>query len=235
MDDHRWGFEDAEEWEYQEGSSGGEAEAEPSPDAIIGEDPDRVVTVTVTRSAEVVSVSLAAKWRSLVDPRGLHSSVLAAANRATMQALAVQVEEFDMSSAPVPVNTPATGVGGFDESQLTKDDVERLMAAVSTELDRFNSQLSAVVDRPATAESAGGHVAGSSQRGQVLEVAIEPGWASTARNAEIESEVLEVLQVLHRLGVPDELAGGPHGSAISELNALASDPQRLMRRLGFAQ
>jgi hypothetical protein len=61
-------------------------------------------------------------------------------------------------------------------------------------------QLAAVVDRPARIESAGGHVAGSSLRGQVLEVSIDPAWAGMAQGSEIESELVEVLRAVHRAG-----------------------------------
>jgi hypothetical protein len=72
MNDYRWGFENAEEWD-ETGST--KRPAEEPVDTVVGEDADRVVTVTVTRGADVVSVNLAANWQRLVDPRGLHSSV----------------------------------------------------------------------------------------------------------------------------------------------------------------
>jgi DNA-binding protein YbaB len=231
MNDHRWGFEDAEEWEYEAAST--KSPAEEPVDTVVGEDADRVVTVTVTRSADVVSVKLAANWQRLVDPRGLHFSVLAAVNNATMQALAAQVEETERNPAVPETAGTEQHPAASDDSRLTKEDVARLMDAVSTELDQFSRQLAAVVDRPARVESAGGHVTGSSLRGQVLEVSIDPAWAGMARSSEIESELVEVLRALHSAGAPGELANGPQGSAIAELNALASDPQRLLRRIGL--
>jgi DNA-binding protein YbaB len=234
MDDRKWGFEDAEDWEYESSPVPKETD-DTAADGIVGEDADRVVTVAVTRAAEVVSVTLSSNWRRQVDPRGLHSSVLAAMNNATMQALAVQVEEMERN--PVVPTFPGTSPSSAasDDSPLTKEDVSRLMDAVTTELGAFTQQMSVVMDHPVNVESAGGHVGGSSLRGQVLEVSIDATWAATARSSEIESELVEMLRALHHAAVPEGLTTGPQGSAIAELNALASDPQRLLRRLGLVQ
>jgi len=105
--------------------------------------------------------------------------------------------------------------------------------AVSEELDQFTARLTEVVDHSVRAESAGGHVQGSAQRGQVLSLDIDANWAGQARHTEIETELAEVLRGLHDSSTPRELAAGPSGSAISELMDLAADPRRLMRRLGL--
>lgn len=91
MDDNRWGFEEAEDWEYNQPPTQAE-ETVPDSDRLTGQDPDGVVTVTVSPAAEILSVALDRNWTRAVDPHGLHSSVLAAANAATITALARQVE-----------------------------------------------------------------------------------------------------------------------------------------------
>ncbi|WP_243769729.1 hypothetical protein [Amycolatopsis acidicola] len=186
-----------------------------------------VVEVMVTREARVAAVRLSPSWRQSVDPRALHTSVLSAANAATMRALAQSVEQ---TASALPVAAPQPTV---DESPLTNQDVQRLLDSVSAELDQFTERLSAVVDQPVQVRSSGGHVQGSARAGQVLTLDIDSTWAAQARVSEVETELVEVLRGLHDSSTPGGLAAGPTGSAISELMTLAGDPQRLMRRLGM--
>jgi hypothetical protein len=227
VDDRRWGFEDAEDWEYER-PGGQPASAGGSEETLVGQDADQVVEVVVSPTAEVIAVRLSPRWRGSVDPRVLDASVLSAANAATMRALAHSVEHTDLSApAPAPPH-----IGG-DESPLTNQDVQRLLDSVSAELDQFTTRLSAVVDQPVQVRSSGGHVQGSAQRGQVITLDVDSTWAGQARHSEIETEFVEVLRGLHDMSIPRELAAGPGGGAVSELMALAADPRCLMRRLGM--
>lgn len=227
MDDRRWGFEEAEDWERDDQPGQTDPAAQPE-ETLVGQDAHRVIEVVVSQGADVVAVRLAPSWRQMVDPRALHTSVLSAANAATMAALARSVEQVDLMPGPAPPEEPAA-----DESALTGQDVGRLLDAVDAELRQFIRQLSAVVDQPAEVSSSGGHVHGSAQRGQVLALELDSTWASRARHTEIEAELVEVLRGLHYASTPRELAVGPSGTAISELMGLAADPRRLMRRLGM--
>jgi ketosteroid isomerase-like protein len=231
VDDQRWGFEEADDWEYQELDGRAASKAAPeSEETLVGLDPDGVVEVVVSPAAEVIAVRLSPEWRRSVDPRGLHTCAVTAANMATMRALAIGVEQVDFTAmASQPQQVPV----GTDESALTTQDMQRLFDSVATELERFTEQASAVVDRPATVRSAGGHVQGSAQYGQVLSLDIDANWAGVARHGEIESELFEVLRGLRESSTPNELAAGPTGTGISELMELVSDPRRLMRRLGL--
>lgn len=190
-----------------------------------GQDADRVVTVHVTPTGEVASVHLAADWKRAVDPRGLGSSVLAAANAATAAAMVAQQPRIGEQPPPAPA------AAHVDRTPLTRLDVNRLLAAVTADLEQFTRQAAEVANRRVSAESAGRHVSGTAQRGHVLEVSVDPGWAARSRTSEIESEVLDVLRQLRRRSTPGELAQGPQSSAIAELHALASDPITLMDRL----
>ncbi|WP_007025775.1 hypothetical protein [Saccharomonospora iraqiensis] len=227
MDDRRWGFEEAEDWEYEETGRRSDNATDPG-DTLVGQDADQIVQVVVSPEAAVVAVRLSPRWRQTVDPRALHTSVLSAANTATLNALARNLEEVDSSAAAAPSNDAGSG-----ESALSTQDVERLLNAVDAELHEFTAKLSAIIDHPVRIESAGGHVRGSAQRGQVLTLDIDSAWAGRARHTEIETELIEVLQGLHKASTPGDIAGGPSGSAISELMGLAADPGRLMRRLGM--
>jgi hypothetical protein len=230
VDDQRWGFEAADDWEYSQLSSKPAPDPVEEPaDTLVGQGLAGVVVVVVSPEAEVVQVRLSPEWRGRVDPRDLHSEVLSAANIATMRALAFNVERIESTA----VAEPGESRGAAEESALTSLDVQRLLDAVSAELGNFTERLSAVVDRPVQVQSAGGHVQGSALRGQVLGLDIDAGWAGQARHSEIESELVEVLRGLHDSSTPRELAAGPSGSAISELMELAGDPRRLMRRLGL--
>lgn len=224
-DNRRWGFDEADDWEY-ESTRRTDAPAAEAVHALIGRDADGAVTVTVTPTAEVLAVKLAAGWRRSVDPRGLHFAVRSAANTATMQALARQVEQ------PQPV-VPVQQVARQDETPITKEDALLLMAEVSADLARFTSAMGEVTNHPVVAESAGGHVRGSAKGGQVIELTIDPGWASGARESELESEVLEVLKALQSRGAPRELVNGPQSPAIAELTTLLTDPTTLLRRVGL--
>ncbi|MEC3977833.1 hypothetical protein [Amycolatopsis sp. H20-H5] len=232
MDEKRWGFEEADDWEYQE--LGGKASSKAVPaaeDELVGRDPDAVVEVVVSPSAEVLAVRLAPQWRKSVDPRGLHTCAVTAANMATMRALSVAVEQVDFTAAAIP--PPAAPNGADDESALTTQDMQRLFDSVATELERFTEQAAEVMNQTSTISSAGGHVQGTAQQGQVLGLDIDATWASVARQGEIESELLEVLRGLRASSSPNDLSAGPTGTGISELMELVGDPQRLMRRLGL--
>lgn len=231
VDDQRWGFEEADDWEYQELGEQAASKAAPEPEeTLVGLDPDGVVEVVISPTAEVLAVRLSPEWRMSVDPRGLHTCAVTAANMATMRALAVAVEQVDFTA---PATQPQATPVGTDESALTTQDMQRLFDSVATELERFTEQASAVMGHPATVRSAGGHVQGTAQQGQVLSLDIDANWASVARQGEIESELLEVLRGLQESGIRNELAAGPTGTGISELMELVRDPQRLMRRLGL--
>ena len=91
-DDEEWAFENEIDL-WDDGESPPPAEAEPEPDGPTGRDGDSVVTVTVSPEGEVRKVELAEDWKSKVDPRGLHSTVLTAANAATIQALVRQTQD----------------------------------------------------------------------------------------------------------------------------------------------
>ncbi|HEY2765877.1 MAG TPA: YbaB/EbfC family nucleoid-associated protein [Pseudonocardiaceae bacterium] len=235
MDDRRWGFEEADDREFEE-TRPSRNPTSGDGDTVSGRDADGVVTVTVTPSAEVVSVRLTAGWRNSVEPRMLPALVIAAANAATMQALVAQVDQREQSY-PATVEDSASGpadrAGTAGHTPLTKEDVLRLVDAVSADLELFSHRLSEVVDRTVSAESAGRRISGSGQHGQVVELVIDASWAGRVRDSEIENELVNVLRKLQRAGSPGDLANGPQSSAIEELTALASDPHNFLRRLGL--
>jgi DNA-binding protein YbaB len=129
-DERRWGFEEAEDWEYA-------AERRVDPprmaeqdvaDSSTGVDDSGAVTVVVGPDGQVRAVTLAADWRRALDPRALGASVLSAANNATMQALARSIEA-DQPAAPQPtVNATAP-----TDSLITRENAIRLMDAVTAE------------------------------------------------------------------------------------------------------
>jgi len=225
MGDRRWGFEDLDDWEYEEVRDRQAASQPADPaETVSGQDADHVVTVQVTPTGEVTSVRLAAGWKQAVDPRALGTSVLAAANAATVAAMVTQLDLVEPPpSAPAPHHA--------DPTPLTRQDVDRLLDAVTADLQDFTQRVAEVVDRPVSAESVGRHVSGTAVRGRVLQVSVDPGWASRSRTSEIEGELVDVLGQLSRRSTPGELVQGPRSSAIAELHALASDPTTLLDRL----
>ncbi|MGH4013095.1 MAG: hypothetical protein ACRDSL_04030 [Pseudonocardiaceae bacterium] len=227
MGDRRWGFEGLDDEEYEEisGRRPARQPAEPE-ETVSGQDADRVVTVQVTLTGAVVSVRLATGWKQAVDPRALGAGVLAAANAATVAAMATQLDQIEQQP-------PAPAAQHRDTTPLTRQDIGRLLDAVMADLEEFTRRAAEVIDRPVSAESAGRHVSGTAQRGQVLQVSVDPGWASRSRASEIEGELVDVLGRLRRRSTPGDLAQGPRSSAIAELTALASDPATLLSRIGL--
>ncbi|PSL52349.1 hypothetical protein B0I31_11321 [Saccharothrix carnea] len=219
----RFGFEEGGEEDQRARPS---PEPEPQQDVLIGRDPDGVVTVAVNDLAEVQSVTIAGRWRQSVDPRALGSAVTQAANAATVQALAKQVERPAEPKRAQPPPTPSL-------ERITPEQALRLMDAVSADLARFTQRMTEVVDRPLTLESRGGHVRGTIHRGHVLNLEVDPAWTHSARVTEMQQEFLEVLRNLRARSVPADLAQGPQSPAITELTALVSDPNTLLRRVGL--
>ncbi|HEX2297185.1 MAG TPA: hypothetical protein VHH34_01480 [Pseudonocardiaceae bacterium] len=228
MGDHRWGFEDLDDSEYEEISGRRPVRQPTEPEQTVsGQDADRVVTVQVTLTGDVAAVHLATDWQRSVDPRVLGESVRAAANAATVAAMTAQLDRVEQQPPPV------AAADHVDTTPLTRRDVDRLLDAVTADLADFSRRAAEIIDHPVSTQSARRHVSGTAQRGQVLQVSVEPGWAARARSSEIEGELLEVLGWLRRQSTPGDLAQGPQSSAIAELTALASDPATLLRRIGL--
>lgn len=234
MENRRWGFEAAEDWEYEEITGHQPArESVDTSDTVSGQDADSAVTVHVTLDGEVVAVRLAVDWKRLVDPRALGPSVLAAANGAILHAMAKQVEQVEQRP-PARQQPPSTSTfRAVDRTPFTKEDALRLFDAVAADLERFVRHASEVIDHPISGESAGRHVSGTAYRGQVLQVSVDAGWANSARASEIEMELADLLGELRRKSSPADLTKGPKSAAIDELNALAGDPDTLLRRVGL--
>ncbi|MFI9011837.1 YbaB/EbfC family nucleoid-associated protein [Actinosynnema sp. NPDC053489] len=220
----RFGFEEDDEGDRQPRSTPQEQRARQ--DLLTGQDPNGVVTVAVNDLAEVQSVTITARWRQSVDPRALGSAVTQAANAATVRALAQQAER---PAEPPPFQPPLPP----STERITAEQALRLMDAVSADLDRYAQRTAEVVDRPTTVESRGGHVRGTTHRGQVLGIEADAAWTHTARVTEMQQEFLEVLRTLHARTVPVDIARGPQSPAITELTALLSDPNALLRRVGL--
>nr|WP_246457308.1 YbaB/EbfC family nucleoid-associated protein [Saccharopolyspora gloriosae] len=196
-----------------------------------GRDPAGVVTVHVTDTGEFRSVELASGWKGTTDPRSLSTHVVAAANDATMRAATAQAELVQSAPPEAPAK-PVEGIAASDEP-ITAADAMQLINAVSADLEAFNQRMTDAVGAMVSGQSSGGHVRGTSKQGQILDLVIDATWCSAARNSEIERELADVLRVLRSKTSPGDVANGPQSPAISQLFALASDPQRFLRRLGF--
>ncbi|MFD9960451.1 hypothetical protein [Amycolatopsis sp. NPDC058986] len=227
MDEERWGFEEDDEWEEDQPPSTSDPQSEDT-ESITGSDGDAIITVHIASTGQPIAVKLEPGWKQSVDPRALHGSVVAAANTATMQALAWQVENPQGHDLHMWSSSDASQA---EESPLTAADMDRLSQAADAEIKQFMERATANVDSPVSRESAGGHVSGTALNGRITECSIDPNWAASARNAEIESEVLDVLQALHTEGAPNQVI--PDSPAINEIMSLLFDPQRLMRRTGL--
>ncbi|RSN61098.1 hypothetical protein DMH01_17850 [Amycolatopsis sp. WAC 04182] len=231
MGDERWAFEEELEQDDDPPRSSA-AEPVPAADRISGRDQDGVVIVVVSPAADVLSVELSTDWKQAVDPRGLPSAVTAAANAATISALARQVNDVAENPPAMPT-FGATPASIADESPLSAQDMLRLVDAATAELAQFTQRAAEVVDRRITAESGGGHVRGSVVSGQIVDVEIDQSWVTRVRTGEIESELLDVLRQLHGASTSPDLVEGPQGPAIAEIMGLLFDPHRMARRVGL--
>lgn len=222
-DGGRFGFEDDDDG----------VPPEPGPDAtdgpITGTDPAGAVLITVNESADVLSVRLADDWKSAVEPRALQSSVLTAMNAATALALGRQVERAEESpGTDVP---PGTSQPPQDDRPITKQDALRLLDEVTSDLERFMQQLSAISDQVVSTQSAGRHVRVSGKQRQVTEVDLDPSWVTAVPDGEIESELRDALVSFSQKSSVGELAQGPQSLAISELQSLIANPHETVRRI----
>jgi DNA-binding protein YbaB len=230
----RWGFEEDDGWDEDERNE--DHPVVEDNELLAGQDPDRILTVRVTDMAEVRSVALDRDWKNSVDPRGVHVNVLAAMNAATMQALAKQVEQTDMSGRSTVgfgAAPPGSEAGGStaDDTPITQEDAIRLVDAATADLERYLSQAISIAHAVISAESSGGHITVSGRQRQIRDVSIDTDWVARARRSEIESELLDVLTSFGAKSSFGELAQGPQSSAVTELVNLAADPQALVRRI----
>jgi len=232
VSDRRWGFEDLDDCEYaaldgRRPAGGQQAKQQPAEPAetVAGQDPDGILSVHLTLDGDIASVDLVTGWKQSVDPRGLGRSVLAAANAATANAMVAQLHRIDEPP-------PAPGPQDVNRTPLTRQDLGRLLDAVTADLDQFSRRVAEITDRRFSAESGGRHVSGTARSGQVLEVSVDPTWAARSRTSEIELEIVDVLRQLRRGSTPGELAQlGPQTSAVAELGALVADPAAMFDRL----
>lgn len=230
----RWGFEQDDEWD----DANHDESTTETDETLTGQDLDEIVTVGVNDVAEVVSVRLAGDWKSSVDPRGLHANVLAAMNAATMQALSKQLNEVDMTGASAGTGSPPVTSQHDErpeETPITPEYAMRLVEAASADLERYLTQAVAIADASVTTTSAGGHVSVSGRQRRVFEVSIDANWATGARHTEIESELRDALTGFSARSSLGDIAEGPRSSAITELTALTSDPEALVRRIKRAR
>ncbi|MPY96754.1 MAG: hypothetical protein GEU97_01925 [Actinophytocola sp.] len=233
-DFRRWGFEedDAEPFVSYAQAPKQEQPTANHGDHITGHDADGVVTVAVTDDADVVAVKLTSGWRSSLDARALHSSVLAAMNAATISAMAARAERLDemdpdsTGTAEVPPSSQPA-----EDRPVTAEDAMRLIDAVTADLGRFMQQVSAATDQVVTAESSGGHVLVTGRQRQATDVAIDPRWVVGARDSEIESELVDALASFTNKSSLGDLTQGPQSTNIDELRRLVRDPQTLIRRI----
>jgi DNA-binding protein YbaB len=229
-----WGFEEDDEAEdVRRGTPAEESTDDTGP--LSGQDARGVVTITVTEAAAITSVRLARDWRDRGEPRELGGLVREAANNATASAVATRAQQVDIR-AEVEAGTagPArTSQPSEEERPITREDARRLLDAVTADLTQFRQRMSAVVDEMVREDSAGEHVTVSGRRGQVMDVSLDVSWLFTARESEIESELRDALTRFADRSTPGELAQGPQSSAISELMALVSDPQAMVRRIAM--
>jgi DNA-binding protein YbaB len=232
MPEQRWGFEQDDEWVDEPDSGGSPPEDE---DTVEGADPGGVVTVVANLAGEPVAVRLAPAWADAAGPDGLPGLVVAAANGATVAALARQISGAGPAEAeagtpvwPEVAAPPGDPIAGMNR-------VLALLDTVTADVERFEQRLSAATPTAVTGVSGGRHVTVNGRDGQVVDVVIDPRWAGVVRASEVESEILEALRRFHQRSSPGELAGGPQSPAITELNNLVRNPAALLRELGLSR
>lgn len=229
----QWQFNEEDAWVEEERTpAGGNS---PPEDALEGHDEDGIVTVYVTPDGQVLSTTLASNWKESVNPHELPQRIVAAANAATMRLLSRQLERTGLQESVEGTPPKQAGPDEADGPPISVDDALRMIDAVSADLERFNERIAEVANQTVTVDSAGGHVQGTGQQGQVVDVSVDAAWAGRSRNGEIENEITDVLGSLRSQTSASELTNGPQSDSISQLMTLASNPQTLLRRLGLTQ
>jgi DNA-binding protein YbaB len=212
----RWGFElDDEHGEHGDRV----VRRRDAGERLTGQDRGEVVTITVTDTADVVSVALAAGWKRSVDPRTLQHHVLQALDAATARAMAARAG----SGAPPRAET-------VDHGPLTRYDLTRLIDSATADIDRVRQHTTRLAQE-VTHESRGGHVRVTGAGRRVRAVAMDTNWVSRVRHSEIAGELTDALKAFGaRAPRPGDL---PRSTALDELHALVADPARTLRRLGM--
>lgn len=184
----RWGFEEDED--DVDTSLLGEPE-EQDDEPIQGSDPDRLVTITVTDDAKPVAVALAPDWRTTSQPSALSTAVISAMSTATSMAMVRQAKRLNRGDDPSgTLAASTTSQPRPPETPITKEDVVRLLDAVTEDLDRFMQQAKDIAERQVTVESGGGHVRVSGRARRIDEMPVDPTWAGAVTLVGIPAAVV---------------------------------------------
>lgn len=220
---------------------------QPAADAIRrtinGEDGEGAVEVVLAPDGKVESLHLDQDWRELVGEEGVEAAMLEAyraaeASRMSDWTDAVAEGEREGSDhpsarpAPVPVEPgdPSTPEAG-EQARMMFD----VLRGARTELASFRAQLQRQVERQTETTTPDSAVRVRRNGQMVVGIDIDERWLANSRDSMIERTVVQALRSSaddSQLQPDEALANYP---SLSAMQAMGSDPDELLRRLGVTR
>ena len=204
------------------------------------EDPP-AITVLADEQGVVSDVLVPADWRNTVSPRDLGGALRDAANKAIMDRVAAQAEQFDPYAVVAPQTTVrphAPSAHGDPTSPVAENLVNEVLGLFSrfdAELATYSDQVRQQVTTTQRAEGPGGRIVVTLAAGQVSTVEADDRWATAARHTEIQAEATQAFRAAFRHGAAAGSDDIPLPPSITRLHELAGDPEALCRQLGLSR
>lgn len=210
---------------------------------INGEDSEGAVEMVLAPDGTVESLHLDEDWRELVGEDGLETAMLEAyraaeASRMSDWTDAVSEGEGAAGGASAVRPTPPQKEPG-DPSTPEAGEQARMMFDVlrgaRTELASFRAQLQRQVERQTESSTPDRAVRVRRDGQMVVGIDIDDRWLANSRDSNIERTVVQALRSSaedSRFRPDEALANHP---SLSAMQALGSDPDELLRRLGVTR
>ncbi|MGH3428848.1 MAG: hypothetical protein ACRDQZ_14990, partial [Mycobacteriales bacterium] len=231
------------EWDLDEEEDYRPRRAAPADQALSQDSAENpaVITVLVDERGAVSDVVIPARWREVVQPRGLGGALLEAVHTAIANRVAGQVEQLDLDALaerPVFAHRDAPSAGGDPTSPVAQalvNEVRDLFSRFDTELAAYAAQVRQAATATNYGEGANGRIIVTAAAGQISGVDVDVRWASAARHTEIRAEAMSAFQAAWRQAAALGCGGIPLPKSIARLQELAGDPAALSRQLGLSR
>lgn len=215
------------------------------PEGATGSDRSESVKVTIDAAGRVCEVSVSSGWRRQLEIDGLSEAVLEAAGEASsaqMRAWEVSAERgsaFKPVARPMPLSheTVAGQLAdrvrpeAFNERcNVVLEEMVAMLEEVSRSLDEVTSQVESRLSSTFQGSSKSGRTKATiTGAGDIADVHCDRRWLTNAHEYNIGRELTEAFQDAYRR--MDSTTDSPAMNALKDLQSIASDPNKLARRL----